>query len=345
MFSHEQYMQRCIDLAKKGNGYTAPNPLVGSVIVYENKIIGEGFHQKYGMPHAEVNAINAVSDVSLLEKSTLYVNLEPCAHFGKTPPCSNLIIEKKIPNVVIGCSDPFLEVAGKGIEKLKKAGINVITDVLKTESRDLNKRFFTFHEKNRPYVILKWAQSADGFIDIDRSSGKKGIFWLSEPETKTLVHRWRHEEAAILVGWKTIANDNPELTCREIPGNNPLRLVIDPDLRLDYTAFKVGDHTTPTLIFTKKNALSAPQLKFVTTNDFSIPSILKILHEQSVLSVIIEGGKTTIEEFIASGIWDEARIITGNKKIKEGVLAPKINGKEIENYFFGNDQIKTLKNV
>jgi len=344
MIDHEKYMERCLQLAKLGIGNVTPNPMVGAVIVCDDKIIGEGYHQKYGEPHAEVNAINSVKDKSLLEKSTIYVNLEPCSHFGKTPPCANLIVENKIPHVVIGCVDSNNEVAGKGIEKLKSAGIEVTINVLEKESRELNKRFFTFHEKKRPYIILKWAQSADGFIDIKRTSNQKGIVWMSQPETKKLVHQWRHEEAGILVGWKTIAIDNPELTCREIVGKNPVRIVIDQDLRLDYTAFKVGDYSTPTIILTKKTATSGAGLQFINPADFSIQEILKTLYLQKIQSVIIEGGKSTIEHFIFAGIWDEARIIEGITKIKAGEVAPTISGKTISENKFGKDLIQILQN-
>jgi len=344
MIEHNKYMQRCLQLAKMGVGYVAPNPMVGAVIVCDDKIIGEGYHQNFGEAHAEVNAINSVNDKSLLEKSTIYVNLEPCSHFGKTPPCANLIIEKKIPRVVIGCGDTNVDVGGKGIEKLKFAGIDVKLNVLEKESRELNKRFFTFHEKKRPYIILKWAQSADCFVDINRTNNQKGIVWMSQLETKKLVHQWRHEEAGILVGWKTIATDNPELTCREIVGKNPTRIVIDQDLRLDYTAFKVGDYSTPTIILTKKAATGGAGLQFIHPVDFSIQEILNSLYLQKIQSVIIEGGKTTIEQFIASGIWDEARIIEGITKIGEGAMAPIISGKTISENKFGKDLIRILQN-
>ena len=344
MIDHTKYMNRCLQLAKLGQGNVAPNPMVGSVILFEDKIIGEGYHQKYGEAHAEVNSINSVKDQSLLQNSTLYVNLEPCSHFGKTPPCANLIVEKKIPRVVIGCVDSNSEVSGKGIEKLRDAGIEVTLNILEKESRELNKRFFNFHEKKRPYIILKWAQSADGFIDIKRTNNNKGIAWMSQPETKTLVHKWRSEEAGILVGWKTVATDNPELTCREVVGKNPIRIIIDRDLRLDYSAFKVGDRSTPTLILTKKTALAGGNLLYINPVDFSIKEILHTLYLQNIQSIIIEGGKTTIKNFITSGMWDEGRIIEGITKISEGEKAPIINATISEEYFFGKDHIKILKN-
>lgn len=345
MQNHEQYMRRCFQLALKGKGFVAPNPLVGSVIVFDDKIIGEGYHQKYGEAHAEVNAVKSVADKTLLAKSTLYVNLEPCAHHGKTPPCADLIVANKIPHVMIGCVDSFSEVAGKGIEKLRAAGIEVTVGILEKESRELNTRFFTFHEKKRPYVILKWAQSADGFIDIKRDQNQKGIVWISEPGTKSLVHHWRHEESAILVGWKTIATDNPHLTCREVKGNNPVRIVIDENLRLDYNAFHVGDRKAKTIIFTSKNVIGDSGLQFISPENFSIESILKKLWELNLQSVIIEGGKTTLENFTGSNLWDEARIITGQTTLEDGVLAPKISAKLESTFTFGNDHIQILKHV
>lgn len=345
MQNHEQYMRRCFQLALLGKGTVAPNPLVGSVIVYKDKIIGEGYHMKYGEAHAEVNAVKSVSDMSLLTDSTLYVNLEPCAHHGKTPPCADLIVANKIPRVVIGCVDSFSEVSGKGIEKLRAAGIDVTVGILEKESRELNQRFFTFHEKKRPFVILKWAQSQDGFIDIKRTPNQKGIVWISEPDTKKIVHQWRHEEDAILVGWKTIATDNPQLTCREVSGKNPIRIVIDPDLRLDYSAFHVGDRKTKTIILTSKNATGDSQLQFISPDDFSTKSILKKLWELNIQSVIIEGGKTTLHHFISSKIWDEARIITGKKNLHQGEPAPSLKNEIIQSFNFGNDQIQILKNA
>ena len=222
-------MKKCLELAQKGMGYVSPNPMVGCVVVFNDQIIGEGYHQEYGTSHAEVNAIENVKDKSLLKKSTLYVNLEPCAHFGKTPPCTNLIIESEIPKVVIGCIDSYSEVSGKGIEKMQNTGIEVIVGVLEKESRELNIRFFTFHEKKRPCVILKWAESKDGFI-APKNQNKP--FWMTSSESKKLVHKWRAEEEAILVGRITAKKDNPSLTVREVAGSNPLRIIIDTNLKL-----------------------------------------------------------------------------------------------------------------
>ncbi len=338
-------MDRCLQLAKMGQGYVSPNPMVGCVVVYDDKIIGEGYHQQYGEAHAEVNAINAVKDKSLLKLATLYVNLEPCAHFGKTPPCANLIIDSEIPNVVIGCIDSYSEVAGKGIEKMEAAGIEVKAGIREQASLALNRRFFTFHTHKRPYVVLKWAASADGFTDIDRSAtNKKGVFWITGAATKTLVHKWRHEEAGILVGRNTVANDNPSLTCRDFKGISPTRFVIDQKMKLDYGAFTVGDRTVPTFIFTEKAVKSTGNLQFITPADFSTTGILSALHALNIQSVIIEGGSTTINHFIAENNWDEARILTGNGTIGNGQKAPVINGKIAETGTIGSDTLKIIYN-
>ncbi len=302
-------MQRCFDLALLGLGNTAPNPLVGSVIVHQDKIIGEGYHEKYGEAHAEVNAINSVKHKSLLTESTIYVNLEPCAHFGKTPPCSDLIIKHNIPKVVIGCIDTFDEVAGKGVEKLEAKGCKVEVGVLEDQAKELNKRFFTFHNKKRPYVILKWAQSSDGFIDIDRSNGKKGIAWISGPETKQVVHKWRHEEAGILVGKNTVLTDNPSLTVREIEGNSPIRFVLDTNNSIDLEKYQIGNQPPATFKLTGLDTSTAE-------------NILNFLYNKSIQSVIIEGGASTLNTFIECGLWDEARVITGSKIFQTGIKAP-----------------------
>lgn len=345
MNSHEIYMLRCIELAKKGIGSVAPNPMVGCVIVHENKIIGEGYHQKYGEAHAEVNAILNVKDKSLLTSSTLYVNLEPCAHFGKTPPCADLIVEYKIPKVVIANVDPHSKVAGKGIEKLKNAGIEVITGVCEHEGNELNKRFFKYHRSSKPYVILKWAQSKDGFIDIIREKNEKGIVWISQAETKKLVHKWRSEEAAILVGKNTISTDNPHLTVREFIGKDPSRIVIDQQLRLDYTAFHVGDGKVQTLIVTEKVATGFSHLKFIHPLSFSLDDILRKIAEENFQSVLVEGGKHTLEKFIEENEWNEIRVIEGVTELNKGVRAPVFQGKLISNEKFGLDTIKIYLNA
>lgn len=261
MNTEEKYLFRCLQLAKLGRGMVAPNPMVGSVVVHKGEIIGEGYHQAYGEAHAEVNAINAVKDKTLLPQSTIYVNLEPCAHFGKTPPCANLIIESKIPKVVIGCVDPYAEVSGKGIERMQNAGIEVVVGVLEKQSIALNKRFFTFHAAKRPYIILKWAQSANGMIDTLRGENEKGIVWLTQPATKTLVHQWRAEEAGILVGRKTIYNDNPSLTTRLVKGPHPIRIILDPNCKLDLKKYNIGNDGVKSILL---NSLKTEQIEQVS---------------------------------------------------------------------------------
>lgn len=338
MHTHEKFMQRCLQIAENGIGYASPNPMVGSVIVLDGKIIGEGWHRKYGGPHAEVNAIRAVADENLLTKSTLYVNLEPCAHHGKTPPCSDLIIEKKIPKVVIGCIDSFSKVAGKGIEKMKKAGISVTTGVLEAESRHLNRRFFTFHEQKRPYIILKWAQTTDGFIDIadHRKQETKGL-WITNEWCRRLVHKWRSEESAILVGTETALKDNPRLDIRSWHGINPCRIVLDRKRRLPQN-LHLFDSSQPTIIYTEEASEPKQNIEY-TEIDFGtdcIPQILDDLYKRNTLSVIVEGGKQILDSFIDRGIWDEARIFSGEKFFYEGTPAPLIDAQPHTIETYGN---------
>lgn len=309
----EIYMQRCIDLAKCGAGSVAPNPLVGAVLVHQDRIIGEGFHQLYGGPHAEVNCIRSVKDTDreLIPFSTLYVSLEPCAHFGKTPPCANLILSEKIPNVIIGSKDPFEQVNGKGIDILKKGGVNVLQGILEKECDELNKRFFTFHREHRPYIILKWAQTAD----LKISSGSSDRLMISNKYTDRLVHKWRSEEAGIMVGTNTAENDDPLLTNRWWTGNNPVRIVIDRNLKLS-PSLKLFDGSTRTIVFYCSGELhqsSTVEYIQIKNEKDLIPQVLKALYDLKVLSVIIEGGAALINSFISSGLWDEARVITNTK--------------------------------
>lgn len=338
MNTDEQYIFRCIQLAKLGEGFVAPNPMVGAVIVLDGKIIGEGYHQKYGESHAEVNAVNAVEDKSLLQKSTIYVSLEPCAHYGKTPPCADLLVQYKFKRVVIGCLDTFSEVSGKGIEKLRKAGIKVDVGILEKECRRLNKRFFTFHEKKRPYIVLKWAQSKNGFIDIKRDESEKGVFWISSPETKLLVHKWRAEEHAILVGRKTVQIDNPSLTVREVNGKNPIRIIIDSNLSIGNNV-EVFGIDAPTIILNKIKQDIQENMEWIKLKEMDSKSIMSALYEKGIQSVLIEGGSKTLQHFIIDNCWDEARIIVGQSKIKDGLKAPKISGIPSENFSFGEDQV------
>lgn len=330
-------MQRCLDLAAKGIGHVAPNPMVGCVIVYEDRIIGEGYHQQYGGPHAEVNAINSVVDESLLQHCTLYVNLEPCSHYGKTPPCANLIVTKKIPRVIIGSYDPNPLVAGKGIQLLRENGVEVITEVLKDESDFLNRRFFTFHTKKRPYIILKWAQSADGFIAPD---GNKP-YWLTNDVSKKLVHQWRAEEPGIMVGHNTVLTDNPQLTVRHTNGKNPTRITLDRNLRLPST-MRIFDAAAPTLVFNQKENSATGNRENIQL-DFTadvIPQILTALHNRNLLSVMLEGGASLLESFIAAGCWDEARIFYTPAQLGNGLQAPALTGKLLEERHLEDDLLR-----
>ena len=327
--SHEIFMHRCLDLALLGMGEVAPNPMVGCVIVHNGLIIGEGYHQKYGQAHAEVNAIRAVKNPELLSQSTLYVSLEPCAHFGKTPPCSDLIIESRIPHVVIGTIDPFAKVAGKGIERMQRAGIKVEVSILEQECRELNRRFFTFHEKKRPYILLKWAQTLDGFIDTDRTETQHPT-WITNALSKRLVHKQRSEESAILIGTNTALFDNPALTVREWTGNQPVRMVLDRKGRLN-KELVVFDGKAPTWVFTGLSGKKLENLEYVNL-DFSqdvIPQLLTELYNREILSVIVEGGSILLSSFIKEGLWDEAFVYTGNQFFGSGIQAPHIVGQVI----------------
>lgn len=344
MNTDETYMQHCLQLALKGFGNVAPNPMVGCTIVNNGEIIGEGYHQQYGQAHAEVNAINAVKDKKQLLNSTLYVNLEPCAHYGKTPPCADLIIEHKIPNVVIGCTDSNSIVNGRGIEKLIDAGISVKVGVLEDECKKLNERFFTFHEKKRPYIILKWAQTSNGFIDIKRNEENPGkALQISGSESRKLLHQWRSQEQAIMVGSNTALLDNPQLTVREWEGKNPLRITIDKWLRIP-KHFHIFDKTTPTLIFTALDEPSVNNLIFVKI-DFEkpiIPQILQELYNRSIQSLIVEGGEQLLNSFINEDLWDEARVFISDNKIKNGVSAPVLLSDPIKKEIIGQDRLSTF---
>ena len=342
MTTDERYMQRCLFLARKAIGYTYPNPLVGSVIVHEGKIIGEGWHTKAGEPHAEVNAIASVKDKDLLKESTLYVNLEPCAHFGKTPPCADLIIEKEIPKIVIGCVDIYSKVAGKGIERLQQVGREVIVGVLETESQALNKRFFTFHAQKRPYIILKWAQTRDGFI-APLQQEQQAPVWISNAFSQQLTHLWRAQEGAILVGKHTVEKDNPSLTTRHWVGNNPLRLVIDNDNSLSKKlAVFQGD---PTVVFTSVQATDTPHISFAPlSSSVSMPKqVCNYLYEQQVQSLIVEGGAQVLQQFIDEGLWDEARIFVGSSQFSDGLKALQLRGDLIATQEIEGDYLFVLK--
>lgn len=342
------YMKRCLELAVLGQFYVAPNPMVGAVLVYNNTIIGEGFHEKYGQAHAEVNAISSVipENRHLISESTLYVSLEPCSHHGKTPPCSDLIIRSGIPRVVIGCVDSYSEVSGKGIEKLRKHGIEVIVGALEKEALQLNKRFFTFHEKKRPYVILKWAQTSDGFIDKIRTSDSVAINWITQPETQQLTHQWRAEEAAILVGHQTILKDNPSLSVRAVHGPNPLRVIITSRPEQIPATANIFNNESHTIIYNPSTdrIKNQTEWKSIDLKHNSTLSILEDLYSRNIQSIIVEGGSVTLQQFIDTGIWDEARILTGVHFFKEGIKAPVINGRLINQLTFGKDFIQVYQN-
>ena len=330
---HEKYIKRCIEIAKNGLGSTRPNPMVGSVIVHNDIIIGEGFTSAYGGNHAEVNAINSVVDKHLLKDSTLYVTLEPCSHFGKTPPCSDLIIKHQIPNVVIGCIDNHIKVAGKGVEKLKNAGCEVIVGILEAECKQHHKRFFTFHNKKRPYIILKWAETQDGFIAPETKKEQKPV-WISNAFSRQLTHKWRAEEQSILVGTNTVLQDNPSLTVRDWTGQNPIRIVIDKDLKLSKNLTVFNDEAQ-TIVISKNDIDFSKQVAKQICNN---------LFQKDINSVIIEGGKHILQTFIDENLWDEARIFTGNITFNTGVIAPKITGLLISEERIMNDILKIYKN-
>ncbi|MCB9197930.1 MAG: bifunctional diaminohydroxyphosphoribosylaminopyrimidine deaminase/5-amino-6-(5-phosphoribosylamino)uracil reductase RibD [Flavobacteriales bacterium] len=343
-------MKRCLELAELGRRNAFPNPMVGAVLVYQDRIIGEGFHQQYGGSHAEVNAIRSVkdSDKALISQSTLYVSLEPCSHHGKTPPCSNLIIENRIPIVYVACVDSFSEVSGRGIEKLKEAGVIVELGLLEIEARELNKRFFTFHEKKRPYVILKWAETADGFMDKIRGNEQHGINWITTPETQQLTHQWRSEEMGILIGKNTVINDNPSLTVRASNGSDPIRLIISKSLNELPQESNVLDGQVETIIFNGESNQQTDSLYFVKI-DFEenvLEQIMEYLFKKEIQSIIVEGGKATMERFIEQGLWDEARVLKSTQvTFEHGIKAPCLKGFASKQFTFGSDSINIYLNA
>jgi diaminohydroxyphosphoribosylaminopyrimidine deaminase/5-amino-6-(5-phosphoribosylamino)uracil reductase len=323
---HEKFMHRCLDLAMKGMGCVSPNPMVGAVVVHGDRAIGEGFHRSYGGAHAEPLAIASVEDESLLKESTLYVSLEPCSHFGKTPPCAQLIIDKKIPRVFVGCLDPSPEVSGRGIRMLAEAGVDVRVGLLQAECEALNRRFLTFHRLKRPYIFLKWAQSADGFMDRTRTPGD-GLpaVTFSGPRSQMLVHRMRARESAILVGTGTAMLDNPLLTVRRWPGKNPLRIAIDRDLKIPAGSHLL-DATAETLVFTSADMRDTSSVRYCRL-DFSsdiLPQMMSVLHEMRILSLIVEGGSHLLHTMIAAGLWDEILVETISLRLGHGLKSPSL---------------------
>jgi diaminohydroxyphosphoribosylaminopyrimidine deaminase/5-amino-6-(5-phosphoribosylamino)uracil reductase len=337
-----KFMRRCLELASKAEGLTYPNPIVGSVIVCDETIIGEGYHLRAGDTHAEVNAINSVSDKSRLKFSTLYVNLEPCSHFGKTPPCADYIISSGIPRIVIGTIDTSSNVSGKGIQKLREAGCDVSIGVLETESRRLNRRFFSFNEKGRPYITLKWAQSADGYLDIIRSEDQSpGPTWITGKPEKVLVHKWRASEQAILAGAGTIRADDPRLDVREWQGPDPLKLILSSSgsVNSEASALTGNDET---VVFTHNpDADISGAVKVVLNEDTpSSVQICEYLYSSGIQSLFIEGGAKVLNHFISTGYWDEARIFIGKDHFREGVMAPFLKGTLISKTVFTGSRLE-----
>jgi diaminohydroxyphosphoribosylaminopyrimidine deaminase / 5-amino-6-(5-phosphoribosylamino)uracil reductase len=348
-------MHRCLQLAQLGEGSVAPNPMVGAVLVHDGRIIGEGYHRQYGQAHAEVNCINSVAeqDKALIAEATIYVSLEPCAHFGKTPPCADLIIEKGIKKVVVGCRDPFSEVNGKGIEKLNAAGVQITLGILEKECLAINKRFFTFHTKHRPFIVLKWAQTADRKIANDDYSR----VLISNAYTNRLVHHWRSQQMAILVGTNTALFDDPSLTTRLWPGKDPIRLVVDMDLRLPST-LQLFDGITPTIVFNKHQHTLEPEKaidwstvglqSYQVTEDVSlVHQITNALYQLNIQSVLIEGGAQLLQSFIDEYVWDEAYVITNEKLVLgKGLPAPVLKDYgSIHAEHLQSDSIHTYKNL
>jgi len=324
----EKFMLRAIELARLGMGTVSPNPMVGCVIVHNGAIIGEGYHCKYGNPHAEVNAIHSVKNYGLLKYSTLYVTLEPCSHFGKTPPCADLILQHQIPKIVVGTIDPFAKVAGRGIAKLRNGGCAVIEGFCEEKCIELNRRFFTFHQQQRPFIILKWAQTADGFIDIDRSHEYYGQpTWITNDLSRIAVHKMRSDEASILVGTNTAKKDNPSLTVRDWRGSAPVRIVIDRDLKLPQN-LSLFDRSVPTIVYTSREGSNRTNLEFrkIIFNGTEIPQILADLYQRGVLSLIVEGGQILLNSFIKCETWDEARMFVGKNIFHSGIKAPIFEG-------------------
>lgn len=340
----EYYISRCVQLAKQGTFAAMPNPSVGAVVVYKDQIIGEGFTSAYGGAHAEVNAISSVKNQALLKESTLYVSLEPCSHFGKTPPCCDLVIAKQIPRVVVGTIDPFAKVCGRGIQKMKEAGIEVVTGILEQACQASNVRFFTFHQKKRPYIILKWAESQDEYIaPLERA--KQAPVWLSNVYARQLVHQWRSEEQAFLVGTNTVLDDNPSLTTRTWAGKNPIRIYLDRTGQLD-ASFAINQQEEPSICITANQTLKSnahTRYYYANFDNDLVQQICTILYELQIMSVVIEGGAQTIQHFIQANLWDEARIFSSDSFLGEGIPAPQFKQKyPSKHYVLGNNELHIL---
>jgi diaminohydroxyphosphoribosylaminopyrimidine deaminase/5-amino-6-(5-phosphoribosylamino)uracil reductase len=346
--SHEFYIKRCLELAALAIGSVSPNPMVGCVIVVNDEIIGEGYHQEYGKAHAEPNAVKAVFDKygdeaeNLLKQATAYVNLEPCAHFGKTPPCADLLVKHQLKKVVIGNRDPFSSVDGKGIEKLKNAGIEVISGILDDECRYFNRRFFTRIQQQRPYIILKWAETANGYFATKEGHQK----WISGALAKRLAHQWRTEEDAILIGKQTAIMDNPQLTAREWPGKNPIRLVIDKNLQIP-SSNPIFNTAAKTIIFNEVKTDVVDNIHYIQMEDMHFYLAQKIafqLYLMDIQSVLIEGGANVLNQFLTANLWDEARIFTSSNSWPDGIPSPTVNGNILEEIQIGNDKLSIYIN-
>ena len=342
---NDTYMLRCIQLAQKGESYVAPNPMVGALLVVGDKIIGEGYHHRYGEAHAEPNAIYSVTDASLLKEATLYVSLEPCSHFGKTPPCANLIVNSGIPRVVIGTLDPNPKVSGRGVKILEDAGIEVIVGVLEKECRELNKRFFVFQEEKRPYVLLKWAQTKDGYIDKIRNSNNEQALVISNAITRQLTHKMRSENQAIMVSTNTIILDNPSLTVRNWSGRNPVRIGIDRTNRIP-DDINLLDGKTSTLIFTETAKPKQPNVEFIEIkfDDNCLRTMLKKIYERNINSILVEGGAKLLNNFLKEGLWDEANVEISEQTIGDGIKAPLLEAEIIESKEYDKHQWITFRN-
>lgn len=338
-------MRRCFELARKGLGLTRSNPLVGSVIVHNDRIIGEGYHHEFGGPHAEVNAIRSVKDSSLLADSTIYVNLEPCSHFGKTPPCSLLITQKGIRRVVISNEDPFPEVNGAGIKDLRENGVEVVVGVLREEGYNLNRRFFVYNINKRPYIILKWAQTQDGFIDIHREPDDPiGPNWITNEIARTLVHKWRTEEAGILTGSNTILADNPWLNVRRWTGNDPVRITIDRSGKL-FDGLHILDGSIDTVVFNSGQVAYAGKIRSLQVDhDADLVEIMDELYNLQIISIMVEGGKKLLDSFIENSLWDEARVFTGRAKFGDGIEAPGLGAEPLEQTEYHGNKLERFVN-
>lgn len=335
-----QYMKRALELAERGRGSVSPNPMVGCVIVHEGKIIGEGWHQKYGEAHAEVNAVDSVEDKSLLAESTCYVTLEPCSHFGKTPPCCDMLVRNQLKRVVIAVEDSHPLVRGRGIKRMQQGGIEVEIGLMEREARQLNARFFTAIEKQRPYIILKWAQTADGFIARKNYDSK----WISNSQSRQQVHRWRADEDAIMVGTNTAHYDNPRLNVRGLEGADPVRVVIDKSLRLSDELY-LFDHQQPTLCYNLIKDEKSEGLGYIKLpEDTFLEALFEDLKQRKIRSVLVEGGSLLLSGLIEKGMWDEARVFKSPTEFEEGIAAPELTLRETESLEVADDKLNIYHN-